>query len=213
MNKKDRLAKAQKLIREDNYLKAFEEFCQLHYDYPKDAEIIQTCMALFVSITEGNYDFEPETAEQYIFRGVAKFYKDELKESIADFDKALSLNPDLDYAIKCKAFSLTFLGDYTKSIALLTEAIKLKETGEYYDDIADNYSKLKDLKKAVEYHEKAVACSPDDARLWFNYATQLGLCGDYSKAIEMFDKAIRLYPQYGDALYNREYYLKKLQGL
>jgi tetratricopeptide (TPR) repeat protein len=211
MNYEERKKKAFKLIEEDNYRKAFDEFASLFYENPKDLELIKVCFFLLDRMIEGNYDFQPETAEQFIFRGVSKFYKSEYLNSIEDYDKAIAINPKLDYAIKCKAFSLTFLSKYEQAIECLEKAIQINPAGEYYDDIAENYSKLGDHKSASIYHEKAIQFSPNDFRLWYNYGTHLGAHGDFERAIKMFDESIRLYPLYEDAIHNREYYLKRLK--
>jgi len=206
MSFEERKRRAHKLVKEDNYVGAFAEFCQLYLANPKDVEIIKICSFLLDRIIEGNYDFEPQTAEQFIFRGISKFYKKEYEASINDFDKALSINSKLDYALKCRAFSLTSLKKYSLAIKELEKAIQIKPTGEYFDDLAENYSRIGDIKSALIYHEKAVANSPDEARLWHNYATQLGECGQIEKAISMFDRAIELFPLYEDALHDRQYY-------
>jgi tetratricopeptide (TPR) repeat protein len=211
MTTQDRIKQALKLIEDDNYLKAFDEFSKLHYDFPTDPNIIKTCMFLLDRIIEANYDFEPETAEQYIFRGVSRFYKHDLPSSISDYDKALSINPRLDYAIKCKAFSLTHMGKFDLAIECLNAAIKIRPAGEYFDDLAENYSILGDNDKTIYFHEKAIEYSPNDARLFYNYGTHLGKYGQFEKAIEMFDIAIKIYPQYQDALYNRQHYLRRLK--
>ena len=197
-----------KLIKEDNYRKAFEVFSLLHYQNPKNQQIIETCQFLFSRITEGYYDFEPILPEEYIFRGVAKFYKGELLPSIADFDQALKLNQKLDYAHKCKAFSLSYLTKYKEAIIELKKAVQINDHGEYYDDIAENYSKLGDFKSAIEYHEKAIQTSPLDPRLWYNYGTHLGKVTEIDSAIQKFEKAIELNPNYEDAKYNLQYYQK-----
>lgn len=212
MNYQEQKAKILKLIQEDSYLPAFRECANLIYENPRDSEMTEVCLFLWSRIIEANYDFEPETAEQYHFRGLSKFYKGEVEASIKDYDKALSLKPRMDYVIKTKAFSYHHLGQFEKAIELLNEAIAIKEAGEYYDDLAENYSKLGDAPKTLFYHEKAIQTSPKDPRLWYNYGTHLGVCGEFKKAIQMFDEAIRLWPHYEDAIYNRDHYRKRLKN-
>ena len=154
MNYQEQKAKILKLIQEDSYLPAFRECANLIYENPRDSEMTEVCLFLWSRIIEANYDFEPETAEQYHFRGLSKFYKGEVEASIKDYDKALSLKPRMDYVIKTKAFSYHHLGQFEKAIELLNEAIAIKEAGEYYDDLAENYSKLGDAPKTLFYHEK-----------------------------------------------------------
>jgi tetratricopeptide (TPR) repeat protein len=211
MSYEERKAKAFELIRKDDYRKAFEEFSILFYENPKDPELIEVSIFLLDRIFSGDYDFQPQTGEEYVYRGIAKFYHNEFDSSIADYDKALLLNPKLDYALKCKAFSLRFKKDFSQSIKVLNYAIQIKPRGEYFDDLAEVYSIIGDNKNAIINHEKAIHYSPEDARLWYNYGTHLGEVGQIEKAIIMFDKAINLWPQYEDALYNREVYLNRLK--
>lgn len=202
-----------KYIKEDNYKEALEIFSLLYYENPKDVELLEISTFLFQRITDGNYDFQPEKAEEYIYRGVARFYKGELTESIEDFDNAIRLNSKLDYAYKCKAFSLTYLEKYNDSIEELEKAISIKAHGEYYDDMAENYSKMGIDAKAIEYHEKAIKESPNDARLWYNYGTHLGKMNMIANAVIKLQKAVELYPNYDDAKYNLNHYYNKLKNL
>ncbi|WP_300492264.1 hypothetical protein [Flavobacterium sp.] len=110
MNYNDRKKYAEELIKQDKYPDALVEYSTLIKENPKDTQIIERFVFLWTRIQEGNYDFEPDTPEQYTMRGIAKFYNNETENSIKDFDKALSLDPNYDYALKSRAFSLKFLG-------------------------------------------------------------------------------------------------------
>lgn len=201
-----------KKIKEDNYKEALEIFSVLFYENPHDIELLEITQFLFQRITDAYYDFEPKTGEEFIYRGVAKGYKNELKESIEDFDKAIKLNPKLDYAYKCKAFSLMTLKNYISAIEVLEIAISINPHGEYYDDIAENLSRMGLDKEAIPYHEKAIEKSPNDARLWYNYGTHLGKMNMIANAVLKLQKAIELYPQYEDAKHNLNYYYQKLKN-
>ncbi len=211
MNFEEKKQEGLRYIKEDNYKEALEIFSLLFYENPKDLELLEITQFLFQRITEGNYDFQPKKAEEYIYRGVARFYKGKLSESIEDFDIAISLNNKLDYAYKCKAFSLMWLEKHQESIEELEKAISINPHGEYYDDIAENYSRMGLDNKAIEFHEKAIHKSPDDARLWYNYGTHLGKMNMIAKAVTKLQKAVELYPNYDDAIYNLNYYSKKLK--
>ncbi|HEX2549728.1 MAG TPA: hypothetical protein VHM20_07855, partial [Gammaproteobacteria bacterium] len=197
--------------KEDKYIEAFVEISKLFYENPQDGELIGACVFLHERIVEGNYDFEPETAEQFMFRGIAKFYKEEYANSIHDYDKGLKLNPDCHYTMKCKAFSLMHLHDYLTAINILEAAISISPKGEYFDDIAENYSRMGDKLKAIEYNKLAVGHSPDDPRLIYNYAVQLGELGQYELAIALFSRALEIWPHYDDAKHNLAHYINKIR--
>jgi tetratricopeptide (TPR) repeat protein len=164
-------------------------------------------------ITEAHYDFKPETAEEYLFRGVARFYRGELSTSIEDYNEALKLYPKSDYALKCKAFSLMHQCNYLLAIEELKKAIEIKPHGEYYDDIAENHSRMGMNREALEWHEKAIASSPNDPRLWYNCGTHLGKMNMVANAVMKFQKAIELYPEYDDAKYNLNHYYQILKNI
>ena len=213
MNCEERKQDGLKYIQEDNYKKALEIFCVLLYENPKDKELFEISMFLFGRITDAHYDFQPETAEEFLFRGVARFYHGELENSILDYNVALKIYPKSDYALKCKAFSLTHQKNYLLAIEELKKAIEINPHGEYFDDIAENLSRAGMNKEAIEYHEKAITASPNEPRLWYNYGTHLGKMNMIANAVIKLQKAVDLYPQYDDAKYNLDYYYKKLQNL
>lgn len=200
------------LIEEDNYAEAFRQCSKLFTKAPHDSFVQEVGGFLFARITQGNYDFSPASAEEFKMRGVARFYHGEIEESIDDFDRALALDPQLHYAIKCKAFSLRELGRYEESIALLGQAIAIQPEGEYFDDIADVYSLMGEMENANVFHERAVKYAPEDARLWYNYGTHLGQLHEYAAAVEKFKRAIELWPEYPDAHHNLKYYEQMLRG-
>ncbi len=211
MNYNDRKKYAEELIKQDNYPDALIEYSTLIRENPKDTQIIERFVFLWTRIQEGNYDFEPDTPEQYTMRGIAKFYNNQAENSIKDFDKALSLDPNYDYALKSRAFSLKFLERLEDSIVDLKRALNIQETGEYYDDLSEIYALIGDIKTALEFHQKAIETSPNDARLWYNYGVDLIESGNLKEALNKFNKAIELWPQYDDALVNRQYVIEILK--
>jgi tetratricopeptide (TPR) repeat protein len=211
MNYNDRKKYAEKLIQDDKYLEAMLEYSALIKENPQDSKIIERFVFLWQRIQAGNYDFEPETPEQYTMRGIAKFYNNEIENSINDFTKALSLDPNYDYALKLRAFSLKFLGRLDNAMTDLKKAISIQPTGEYYDDLSEIYALIGDKKTALYFHEKAIETTPNDARLWYNYGVELRESGNLKEALNKFNKAIELWPQYDDAIVNRQHVIEILK--
>lgn len=210
MNYNERKKLAQELIRQDKYADAIIEYSNLFTENPKDLENLEQFVFLFGRIMDGNYDFEPQTSDQYRIRGIAKFYRNEIENSIKDYDKALMLNSNHDYALKSRAFSLKSLGRIEDAIADLNKAIKINPRGEYYDDLAELYAPI-DIQVALGYHQKAVEYSPDEARLWYNYGVDLMDNQQYKEAFSKYEKAIELWPEYEDAIVNRKYLLENFR--
>ncbi len=211
MQYEERKKYAEKLIQQDQYPAALIEFSALFKENPKDPQNIERFTFLFSRIQEGNNDFEPESAEQYVMRGISKFYNQELNKSIEDYDKALALDPRYDFALKSRAFSLKFLGQIEEAISDLKKAISIQPAGEYYDDLSEIYHLIGDLKTSLDFHEKAIEASPNDPRLWFNYGVHLIEDNNLKDALVKFNKAIELWPKYEDAIANRDLLLAHLE--
>jgi len=199
------------LIQQDKYPDALIECSNLFKDDPKDQENIKQFLFLFNRINDGNYEFEPETPEQFVMRGVAKFYNQEFEDSIYDFEKALALDSKHHYALRTRAFSLKFLGKFDEAISDLNTAIEIQPTGEYYDDLSELYQILSEYKTALKYHQLAIEISPADTRLWYNYGVDLAVCGYLEDAMVKYNKAIELWPQYEDAIVNRNIIIESLK--
>ncbi len=173
MNYNDRKKNAQKLIRQDRYLEALDECSAMYKENPKDVENISLIAFLKGRIKDGIYDLEPENAEDYLMRGIARFQRDEIEYSIEDYSKAINLDPNNHKALKCRAFSLKHLGRLKEAIDDLETAINIMPRGEYYDDLAEIYIVVNDMETALKCHKKAVELSPDEARLWYNFGVDL----------------------------------------
>jgi tetratricopeptide (TPR) repeat protein len=211
MTYEERKAKAFQLVKDDDYLKAMEEFAVLFCDNPNDPDVLKMSEFLLDRIEAGNYDFNPQTADEYLYRGIARLYQGEQDAAIADYDKALTINPEYDYALKCKSYSLRLKQDFVEALRAIQAAIRINPArGEYFDDKAWLLVVLGNYEGALSSHEKAVALEPNSPNLWYNYAVFLGNAGDIEKAIGMLDKALELWPRFPDALQSRDYFVTLL---
>ena len=66
MTYEERKELVNKLVEEDNYSPAFQELALLFIENPKDKEVLHNSSFIFSRIIEGNLDFQPQTAEQYL---------------------------------------------------------------------------------------------------------------------------------------------------
>jgi tetratricopeptide (TPR) repeat protein len=204
MNYNERKKHAEDLIKQDKYSDAILEYDILFKENPNDPQNKERFIFLWSRIQSGNYDFEPKTSEEYTMRGISKLYNKEIKNSIIDFDKALSIDTNNHYALKSRAFSLKSLGQMEDAIADLKKAISIQPTGEYYDDLSEIYQLIDDSKTSLEFHQKAIETSPENSRLWYNYGVDLAESGNLKEALSKFDKAIELWSKYDDAIVNRK---------
>jgi len=85
MDYSERKKVAQSLVTEDKYPDALREYVLLFKEDPKDEECLNAILFLFGRIVDGNYDFEPTTSDEFVMRGVSKFYQGEFESSIKLF--------------------------------------------------------------------------------------------------------------------------------
>jgi tetratricopeptide (TPR) repeat protein len=199
------------LVKQDRYPDALCECAVLIKEDPTDLEVIRLTAFLFGRIQEGNLDFHPETGEQFVMRGIAKFYNGDITASIEDYKAALVIQPNNDYAHKSLSFSYRFLGKYQKAIFHIEHAIALKPIGEYFDNLGDIYDLTGETKLARLNYEKAVEVSPNEFRLWYNLGVHLMENGLFKEALEKYNKSIELWPHFEDAKYNRDWILNNCE--
>ena len=142
----------------------------------------------------------------YYERGVLEFKVDSVDRALADFDKALELNPDLQLLHVFKGFANRRKGDYESAIENFTTYIDNSEL----DTLAFEYmirGKLKmdngDMEGAFEDFSTAETMSPLEEHLHFYKFTMKYRTGMYKEAITELNKAIELNPEFYGYYYNR----------
>jgi len=143
-------------------------------------------------------------AETHIKWGKAKFLQRNYAGAIADFDRAIELNPDDADAYNYRGGVKFIQGDYHGAIADFDKAIKLDPDntkaytfrGGAKGDLGDHDGSIADFDRAIEL-------TPDDAEAYYNRGNAKSELGDHKGAITDFDRAIELTPDYANAYYNR----------
>jgi tetratricopeptide (TPR) repeat protein len=213
MTFEEKLKYGNQLIKDDKYLEAFDIFCDLSYERQDDLELSKTALYLFSQIVEGNYDFKPSTANEFLFRGVSRFYKNELDDSNNDYDKALSLNPKLDVAYYHKGLNYGHQKKFELAITEIEKAISLNPNGTYYNEMAQQYFELGLFKECFQYHDKAIEQSPSNAYFWFTYGAHLSKGGLDANALLKLQTAVELDPKFDKAKIALDYVIQKLSRL
>ena len=209
----EKLKYGNQLIKEDNYLEAFDIFCELSYERKDDLELSKTALYLFHQIVEGNYDFEPSTANEFLFRGVSKYYKHEFDSSNMDYDNALTLNPKLEIAYYNKGLNYGHLKKHELAIKELEKAISLNPNGTYYNELAQQYFELGLYRECFQFHDKAIEQSPANAFFWFTYGAHLSKGGFDANALLKLRKALELDPKFDKAKIAIDYVIQNLSRL
>ena len=144
------------------------------------------------------------TAEEYFYSAYDKVNQRDYSGAIADFTKAIELNPNDVAAYNNRGVSKANLKDYYGAIADYTKAIELDPNNAmaYYNrgfvknNLKDDYGAIADFTKAIEL-------DPNYADAYNNRGASKDNLKDYYGAIADFTKAIELNPNYAMAYKNR----------
>jgi tetratricopeptide (TPR) repeat protein len=132
---------------------------------------------------------------------------DKLKDypkALADYERALSLNPDDALAYLNRGNVYDELKDYPKALADYERALSLNpDDAQAYLNRGNVYDELKDYPKALADYERALSLNPDDALAYYNRGNVYAELKDYPKALADYNQALRINPEFGEAYGNR----------
>ena len=156
----------------------------------------------------GAYDeairLNPDYAEVYNNRAVAKNTLGRHDAAIADCDEAIRLRPDFAEAYNNRGAAKNALRRHDSAIADFDEAIKLKpDYAEAYNNRGNAKDALERYDAAIADYDKAIRLKPEFAEAYNNRGDTKNALGQHDAAIADYDEAIRLKPDYVEAYYNR----------
>ena len=159
---------------------------------------------------------DPDAAEGYFLRGVAKFNLDDLLGADTDFSAAIVKNPVFTTAYIYRALTRTRMGNYDDALQDFREAIDLRPDlpDAYY---SRGYTRLqnKQYKEAIEDFDKFIFQENKVADAYIGRGAAYLYLKDTVRALENFDQAIRTnrenpngYYQRGTLLLQKEEYAR-----
>jgi tetratricopeptide (TPR) repeat protein len=143
-------------------------------------------------------------AKFYTRRGIIYAEKGDWVHALADYNKALELNPDHASAYDSRSALYMSQHEPEKALADLNKEIELEpNNAEYHEHRGMLYHIQKDLAMALADYDKALALDPNNARVYDSrgrlYASQENL----AKALSDFSAALRLDPHNAEYYYHR----------
>lgn len=144
------------------------------------------------------------TAWDYFRRGFRANNEGRKDEAIAEYSKAIELDPKLAAAFNNRGIIYDDLEQYQKAIDDYNKAIELDPNyAVAYNNRGTIYDKLKQRQRALEDYDKAIELDPNYKTAYYNRGITYDDLEQPQKAIENFSKAIELDPNYTSAYYNR----------
>lgn len=197
---------------EAEYILALADFLQaLNLDCPKVSAYfnIGSTFAYLDKYQESiNYysmaiEIDPNNAEVYYNRGLTYKKMEEYDSSIIDFREAISIDSNHVKALTDLGLRYYESGDYEESEKYYKLALEINDK---YAPLLVNlgilYAYREDYETAIFFYSKATAKS-NDPRIYHNRGNSYVGLEKYKLAIDDYDKALELNPDYSSALEKR----------
>lgn len=140
----------------------------------------------------------------YYYRGSARAFKGEYDRAIADFDKAIQLQPEFALAYLNRGGAYYYKGNYDRAIADCDQAVRLQpDFAMAYRNRGLAYFSKGSYDRAVADYDQVLQLQPDDAEAYNNRGIAYAAKGDYDRAITDYGRAIQLQPSLTEAYLNR----------
>jgi tetratricopeptide (TPR) repeat protein len=162
-------------------------------------------------------NMEPDSSGTYYVAAMAYFAKKDYQKCEQMLDSALEKKPDFADAAKFQgqvdyqiAGERLAAGDTTGALQYFNKALKPFEAAykanptdpDNITNLIDVYERTKNTDKALDLTRSAVEKDPNNKTFRYAYGVFLLKQEKYQEAIEQFDAALKIDPEYGDARYN-----------
>lgn len=146
----------------------------------------------------------PDNFHGYWMRGNYKNDKEEYKEALKDYNKALEIYPLFKDGLNNRGHIYNKIKDYKNALKDLRLAIKLDSSfAEAYNNRGLAYDGLQIKDSALMDYNRAIELDPKLQKAYNNRGVLKATLGDIKSALEDVDMAIRLEPTDGEAYSNR----------
>ncbi len=147
-------------------------------------------------------------------RGFAHDKLRDFKSAVADYSRALQIDPKNAYAFYNRGISHDRSGDFASAIADFTKAISLLPTNaDFYHNRGFCYRKQGNFSLAISDYTRALELDPRHFKAVYNRAFSYDKMGDLEEAVADYTRAIELEPRNANAYHNRGSTYDKVRGM
>jgi tetratricopeptide (TPR) repeat protein len=165
-----------------------------------------------LDLTKMDIGPKPKDAEGFVNRGSARGFNGDANGAIADFSRAIELDPKSLSACYNRGIARLQKGDYNGAIADLSRAIELSpNTADYYSDRGLAKLRKCDNDGAIVDFTRAIELDPKNAIAYRNRALAKNIKGDADGALADYNQAIELDSK-NAAAFNSRGIIKKTKG-
>ena len=149
-------------------------------------------------------EINPQDAEAFNNRGIAKAKLGNHKEAIQDYNKALEINPQSAEAFNNRGNAKAEIGNQKEAIQDFDQAIEVNpQSAEAFNNRGNAKTNLHQHEEAIQDYNKALEINPQSAEAFNNRGTVKAKLGNQKEAIQDFDQAIEINPQLAEAYFSR----------
>lgn len=150
-------------------------------------------------------------ADYHHMRGFQHRKNGDFHAAIADYTRAIELNPRHFKAYFNRGFSYDKLGDFRSAIADYTKALEIDPGNAYtFYNLGISYDRCGQFQLAVENFSQAISIDPNNADFYHNRGFSFRKLGYYDNAIADYTRALEIEPRHFKAFYNRAFSFDKI---
>ena len=184
------------------------DICASTDDAPYSPEQrIAACGALIDTLKD-----QPQAqAAALVNRGATYWYIDKTDLALADFDRAIALDPNNARAFRERSNAYRSIGQLDKALIDANKAVRARsQRCAAFDYRANVFNNNGQYDRAIADYNEALRLKPDDAQTYMDRGVAYYFKKDYQAAIGDYDQAIKLDPKKSRAYTNRGAAYKKL---
>jgi tetratricopeptide (TPR) repeat protein len=123
--------------------------------------------------------------------------------AVAEYEKALAINPNLAEGHNNLGFAYYGKGMFDEAIAEFEKAVAINpDFAEAHNNLGFGYYQQAMYDKAIAQFDKAIAIIPDYAKARYNRGQAYQAKGMYEEAIAEYERAIAINPDFAEAYHN-----------
>lgn len=149
-------------------------------------------------------------ADRAFIRGLYNVQSKQFTTALNYYDEAVEAEPQGEYSEYYRAFYHLNRGvlraemiDFISSIESNVQTLSMDNEGATRARVRDEVSRTYDYSEAIEDMQAADRIIPGIPYVYFNLGNLYCLSGKFVESVDNYSRAISLYPQMGDAYYNR----------
>jgi tetratricopeptide (TPR) repeat protein len=149
--------------------------------------------------------------DAWLIKGVILSKLGKCSEALQCYDRVIVLDPNFPDAWCLKAAMYSSQNLYQRAVECLEKAVKLNPNSlEFRLSLATAFQKLKRFEDALKCYAQAKMQMPNDPRIDYYIGVMWGNMADYEKSLVSFEIALRLKPDFTDAMLGKGIMLAKL---